>query len=86
MIVASLPPVIEIPAGITKDGLIVDLSIVFASATDGMVKAGINSGKILSEFVKNLEGRGGGRPNAAQGTIKTTENIEKYLKELEESF
>ena len=51
-----------------------------------MVSAGINSGKILSEFVKNLEGRGGGRPNAAQGTVKTTENIEKYLKELEESF
>ncbi len=61
-------------------------AIVFASATDSMVAAGINSGKILSEFVKNLEGRGGGRPNAAQGTVKTTENIEKYLKELEESF
>ena len=40
---------------------------VLATATDGAVKAGIRSGDVLKAFTAPLGGKGGGRPQMAQG-------------------
>ena len=52
---------------------------VFASAGKKAVSQGINVGKLLKEACEQLGGRGGGRPELAQGVGQNNEKIEEVL-------
>lgn len=51
--------------------------------SDSYVKKGINAGKIVSKLAESTGGRGGGRPNFAQGAGKDKSNLTKVLLEIE---
>ena len=47
--------------------------------SDEFVKKGINAGKIVSEIAAATDGKGGGRPNFAQGGGKNPEKLDEIL-------
>ena len=51
-----------------------------AAASDSAVKAGIHAGNIIREVTKAASGKGGGRPNMAQGGGTDTTKIDEALK------
>jgi len=55
-------------AGRGADGI-----AVVCSATEGAVKAGIRAGDVLRDFVTPLGGKGGGKPQMAQGRTPLTD-------------
>ena len=50
--------------------------------SDEFVKKGINAGKIVSEIAAATGGKGGGRPNYAQGGGKNPEKLDEILLKL----
>jgi len=52
-------------------------------ADDAAVKMGANSGTLVKEAAALLEGRGGGRPNMAQGGGKNTGRLDEALAKIE---
>jgi alanyl-tRNA synthetase len=54
------------------------LSIV-VMATDGAVKKGVHAGKIIKTAMNIVDGRGGGRPNMAQGGGKNAARVQEAL-------
>jgi alanyl-tRNA synthetase len=57
---------------------------VVAAAGDEAVKAGINSGQIVSESSKVLGGGGGGRPFFATGGGSSKDRVDEALKIAEQ--
>ena len=54
---------------------------VIAKVSDGFVKKGISAGNIVSEITKACDGKGGGKPQMAQGSAKNISKIKrKFLK------
>lgn len=60
-------------------------STIIAKVSDGFVSKGFQAGKIVSELAQKLGGKGGGRPQFAQGGGKC-EGIEEVLEELKKQF
>ena len=52
-------------------------------ADDDFVKKGINAGQIVSKLAEATGGRGGGRPQFAQGAGKDTDKLQNALIEIE---
>lgn len=55
---------------------------VIAKVSDNFIAKGIQAGKIVSEIASACGGKGGGRPNFAQGGVNKLELVEKALKEF----
>jgi alanyl-tRNA synthetase len=53
-------------------------------ADDAAVKKGVNAGALVKEASALLGGRGGGRPNTAQGGGKNIDSLDGALKKIEE--
>ncbi|MHC4548100.1 MAG: alanine--tRNA ligase [Planctomycetota bacterium] len=53
---------------------------LLATATDRAVRAGIRAGEVLQGFASRVGGKGGGRPEMAQGKAPTTEGLEEALR------
>ncbi len=53
---------------------------------DSFVKKGINAGQIVSKLAAATGGKGGGRPQFAQGAGKDRSNLQLVLQELEEEI
>lgn len=51
-----------------------------------LISQGYNAGKIISELAQKLGGKGGGRPNFAQGGAKEVQNLDKALSEIFETL
>lgn len=49
-------------------------------------KLKINLNKYLSELLKELDGKGGGKPNLSQGSCHKAENIDKYISKYLENI
>ena len=49
---------------------------------DDIVAKGIKAGEIVNKIAMACEGRGGGRPNFAQGGAKNPANLDKILEEV----
>ncbi len=60
--------------------------VIMVKVADVFVNKGINAGQIVSKIATATGGKGGGRPNFAQGAGKTSENIDKILQEVEEEI
>lgn len=63
---------------VKKDGLFVMVKI-----SENFVQKGINAGKIVAEITAACGGKGGGRPNFAQGAAKDASNIDSVLKKID---
>ena len=63
---------------VKKDGLFVMVKI-----SENFVQKGINAGKIVAEITAACGGKGGGRPNFAQGAAKVASNIDSVLKKID---
>jgi alanyl-tRNA synthetase len=55
-------------------------------ADDAAVKRGASAGTLVKEASALLGGRGGGRPNTAQGGGKNVENLDEALKKIEDAL
>ena len=63
---------------VKKDGLFVMVKI-----SENFVQKGINAGKIVAEITAACGGKGGGRPNFAQGAAKDASHIDSVLKKVD---
>ena len=66
-------------ASLKKDGGI----FIMVKVTDSFVKKGINAGKIVGKIASATGGKGGGRPNFAQGAGKDASQLDSILSKVE---
>ncbi|MDD3238113.1 MAG: alanine--tRNA ligase [Candidatus Gastranaerophilales bacterium] len=59
-----------------------DQILIMVKVDDDFVKHGINAGKIVGEIAQATGGKGGGRPNFAQGAGKSTEGVDEILAKI----
>jgi len=62
-----------------KDGGV----FIMVKASDGFVKKGFNAGKVVGEIATATGGKGGGRPNFAQGAGTDATNLTDILAKIE---
>ncbi|MBI1869742.1 MAG: alanine--tRNA ligase [Chlamydiae bacterium] len=63
-----------------KEGKVIFLVLV----TPDLVKKGLHAGKIVQELAKKVDGKGGGKPDMAQGGGKDPSKLREALKSLPE--
>ena len=56
---------------------------IFVKVSDTFVKNGVNAGNIVKEIATATEGKGGGRPQFAQGAVKSLDKVDAVLAEIE---
>lgn len=59
---------------------------IVTKVSDNFVTKGIQAGKIVSEIAQKCGGKGGGRPQFAQGGINDLSSIDKALEEFKNTF
>jgi len=59
---------------------------IVAKVSDNFVAKGIQAGKIVSEIAAKCGGKGGGRPQFAQGGLSDLSNIDSALEEFKKSI
>ena len=69
-------------ASLKKDGSI----FIMVKVSDNFVQKGINAGKIVGEIAAATEGKGGGRPNFAQGAGHNKEKLDSVLALVEKEI
>jgi alanyl-tRNA synthetase len=57
----------SLPSGVIAVGMDADEPQLFVTVSDDLVERGIAAGPLVSEAVRSIDGRGGGRPQMAQG-------------------
>jgi alanyl-tRNA synthetase len=68
-----------LPSGVIALGLEADEPQVFVSVSDDLVKRGIAAGDLVRTAVGAIDGRGGGRPEMAQGKGRRREGLGEAL-------
>lgn len=56
---------------------------IFVKVSDSFVKNGVNAGNIVKEIAAATEGKGGGRPQFAQGAVKNLDKVDEILAKIE---
>lgn len=76
---------VEMLANKLGDSVIVVVagSSIFVKVSDNFVKNGVNAGNIVKEIATATEGKGGGRPQFAQGAVKNLDKVDSVLAEIE---
>ncbi|MHC4959554.1 MAG: alanine--tRNA ligase [Planctomycetota bacterium] len=59
---------------------------VFAAASDGAIRAGVKAGDVVKSFTSSLGGKGGGRPQSAQGHVPSVEGLDQALAAAEKDL
>ena len=72
---------IIIIANVCKDNVVMVVRV-----SEMLTKKGYVAGKIIQEAMPKLNGRGGGRPNFAQGSGKDISKLDEVLQEIEDSI
>ena len=68
-------------ANVCKDNVVMVVRV-----SEMLTKKGYTAGKIISDMMPKLNGRGGGRPNYAQGSGKDISKLNEVLEEAEQSI
>ncbi len=75
----------KIECGVAVIASVNDGQITFvAAATKAAVKKGVHCGNIIKEITKVTEGRGGGKPDMAQGGGKLVTKVDNALALVDE--
>ena len=76
---------VEMLANKLGDSVIVVVagSSIFVKVADNFVKNGVNAGNIVKEIATATEGKGGGRPQFAQGAVKNLDKVDEVLAKIE---
>ena len=69
-------------ASLKKEGGI----FIMVKVSDNFVQKGINAGKIVGQIAAVTDGKGGGRPNFAQGAGNNTEKLDEVLALVEKEI
>jgi alanyl-tRNA synthetase len=56
-----------LPSGVIALGIDAEEPQVFVTVSDDLVARGVSAGELVREAVAAIDGRGGGRPEMAQG-------------------
>ena len=56
---------------------------IFVKISDNFVAKGVNAGNIVKEIAAATEGKGGGRPQFAQGAVKDLSKVDAVLSKIE---
>ena len=56
---------------------------IFVKVSDNFVAKGVNSGNIVKEIATATDGKGGGRPQFAQGAVKDLSKVDAVLSKIE---
>lgn len=59
---------------------------IVAKVSDNFVAKGIQAGKIVSEIAQKCDGKGGGRPQFAQGGLGDLTSVDKVLEDFKKSI
>lgn len=81
LLASKLGDSIIVIANVCKDNV-----VVIVRVSEMLTKKGFAAGKIISEMMPKLNGRGGGRPNFAQGSGKDISQLNEVLQEVENSI
>ena len=73
---------IIVVGALKKDGGV----FIMVKVSDNFVQKGVNAGKIVGEIAAATEGKGGGRPNFAQGAGANAANLDKILAIVEKEI
>ena len=73
---------IIVVGSVKKDGGV----FIMVKVSDNFVQKGVNAGKIVGEIAAATEGKGGGRPNFAQGAGSNAQNLDKILETIEKEL
>jgi alanyl-tRNA synthetase len=68
-----------VPSGVIALGLDADEPQVFVTVSDDLVGRGIAAGTLVQEAVKAIDGKGGGRPQMAQGKGTRRDGLQAAL-------
>ena len=55
---------------------------IFVKVSDEFVKNGVNAGNIVKEIALATDGKGGGRPQFAQGAVKKLDKVDEILSKI----
>ena len=55
---------------------------IFVKVADSFVAKGVNAGNIVKEIASATEGKGGGRPQFAQGAVKNLDKVDEILSKI----
>lgn len=79
---------VEMLSNKCKDSIIIVVAgtTLMVKVSDNYVAKGVNAGKIVSEIAQATGGKGGGRPNFAQGAVKDISNINAILEKTEKEL
>ncbi len=69
----------SLPSGVIAVGLDADEPQIFVTVSDDLVERGIAAGPLVQAAVTSIDGRGGGRPQMAQGKGTRREGLEDAI-------
>ena len=72
----------SLPSGVIAVGLDADEPQLFVTVSDDLVRRGIAAGTLVARGVARIEGRGGGRPEMAQGKGTRREGLADAIAEV----
>ena len=55
---------------------------IFVKVSDNFVANGVNAGNIVKEIAASTDGKGGGRPQFAQGAVKNLDKVDAVLSSI----
>ena len=59
---------------------------IFVKVADNFVAKGANAGNIVKEIAQATDGKGGGRPQFAQGAVKNLDKVDEVLAKIEQDL
>jgi alanyl-tRNA synthetase len=72
----------SLPSGVIALGLEADEPQIFVTASDDLVSRGVSAGDLVREAVTAIDGRGGGRPEMAQGKGTRADGMDQAMEAI----